>query len=433
MKKYFIHLCALLFIGFIACTKHDANPDDNNEFPLKLKVNKLNNGNIELTWDEVKVNGFSQYTITRQVDSTFFNFSTDTTWVIDNYSTTKIIDKNPPIEQFIYYKITAKSNNGINLRSALTAYEQKDILSVKNINFNTIHSNLANNEFYFFNGSNIISAYNIQTQTLNRNIIQTQQFNSLNFYFFPEHPNELYTREGLDMFVTSAQTFKNKVSFPFDNIYFIQSAVSNNENLFYTTNSDSYGGIKVYDTNTKTYIQDYKITSFFASSRSLRYLNNAKKLYMIDAPNTSNIMILTLNSTGNISSRSVVSLSQEWNSFYMFSPTKNQIISLNTGNVYDANFSKTSIISNLKNSTAASFSPDGKYFAYYDNVFRIRILETENFTEVNSYEVSSQFSSSQKSTFAGFGLSNDKVVIIYSRFNNFGTRDLNIFFKNINN
>lgn len=431
MKKYIIHLCALLIIGFIACTKHESNPDDNNEFPLKLKVNKLSNGSIELTWDEVKVTSFSQYTITRQADSTFFSFGTDTTWVIDNYNTTKLIDKNPPFEQFVYYKITAKSNNGVNIRSALTPYEQKDILTVKNVAFSNIFNNLANDEIYLSNNNNV-SAYNLKTQTLSKNIIQSPLFNSILFNFYPELPNDLFYREGQEMTIISAKTFKPKTTFMMNNGVYVQSAVSNNDNLYYTTNSDSYGGILVYDATTQTSIQDYKITSFFASTRQLRYLPSAKKLYMIDGNSTNNIMILNLNSSGTISSRSTVNLNSEWNPNFIFSPTQSKIVSPTTGNVYDASFAKINNISTIKNITLASFSPDGKYFAFLDNFSRIKVLETQSFKEIKSYEVNTQFSSSTKPLFSAMGLTNDKVMIIYSRFNSFGARDLNIFFKDIN-
>lgn len=421
-------------MGFFACTKHEANPDDNNEFPLKLNIKKLSDGNLQLSWDKVNVTGFSQYILTRQSDTTFFNNASDTSWVIDDFNKNQIIDKNLPIEQYLYYRISAKSINGVNLESALTPFEQTDILSVKNLVFTNITPNLSKNLFYIYNQNNSVSTYNIKTKTVNRNAIQTVQFNNFIFNCFPETPNDVFFRENSanDQKILDPDTLSVKISFPFDGTYYIQSAISNNSNLYYTTNSDSYGGVKVYDATSKKYIQDYKITNYFASSRNLRYLPSAKKLYMIENGNTTNIMSFNLDNNGTILNRLIVNLNTEWNSTFMFSPTQSQIISLTTGNVYNASLTKINTIKNLKSVFIASFSPDGKYFAYFDNAFTINILDTQTFSIVKSYAVGNQFSSSQKSNFTSFGLTDDKLVLVYSKFNNFGSRDLNIIFKNIN-
>lgn len=421
IKFYFLGLFTILLL--FSCAKPELIPDGDKEFPLQLTFNKVANG-IEVSWPEVKINNFQTYVLTRQNDSLIFNQTTDTTWTIDEYSTTKILDKTSNISPRFFYKLTAKSLTRT-LTSKLTAYERSDLLLVENINFNQILANPALGLIYIYerfpSTSIRIIDINKRTVTPPINLGITLVSSSSRLVLNSESSNHLFLLDNNGFYDFDAKTLELKSSLtPTSSIIGAINSIATANDYIYTIQNNTSLSPDVFSIKTGKIISPGSTQSLLlANLKTLRYLPNTDKLLMLDnSSSAKNAVTYDIDADGGIKDAKLITSSSNYlsgNNFAMASDGST-LISSTVGELYNANFQLMFQFTNNSSISAYTYSPDNKYVAYRTSSNLLKVIDLSTFKEVVSTKIITSSSSTVFRTLS-FYLTNDNVEIISTRLN----------------
>jgi hypothetical protein len=436
MIKYYILSFVLVFALF-SCTKHELNSEDNKEFPLKLSIIPSTNGGLEVSWDAVNINGFQEYTLVRQVDSTFFNPQTDTSWVIDDYKKTRITDRNIPLSQRIFYHLTAKSQTRT-LESALVAHERADILLFSDILFTQIIANPTLNLVYLYSRSPAtIRIIDLSKKTMSdaKTLAFSAGSSQTKLICNSESAKSLFITDYDAMYHYDAKTLE-LLTFIAPNNPDINtiSSVAMGNNLIYLAQTDAYKGIDVIEPKTgvlleKGVLQDPFFTS---SSKSIRYFSKLNQVILFDNNSSSkDALAFSLLNDGKVGQVAKISKTNT-GSFsginLAVAPDGSSYVSPSTGELFSSEHKKLTTFLGNSSTAAYTYSPDGKYIAYRNFNNLVKVIELATLKEVLSIKVQTT-SSITTFRFNSFYLTNDNLEVITTRLNsiNFTTNDLSIF------
>ncbi len=388
MYKLTLFACFLAVFTFSSCKEADITPENNKEFPITIEVKQGANG-LEITWPEVKINGFENYVLQRKGDSTnVFNQFTDTVWMIDDFTRTKIIDRNLPLSGKIYYKLGVVTKDRL-LESNQVAFKRNDIFSFENLNYNYIIANPTKSLVYLVStSSQTIRAINIETGVLGKEVTIPGIGNNT-FLFRQEDPDNIYAITGEEIRVYDAVTLGLKATLKnsdYPNSNFFRITSSNGK--YYVSMSSYPLIIRVFD-NKGPLEKIYTTTHNISYQMDIRVLPNQKKLILFDASSSSNNegAIILLDDNGNIKSNNKVTNNSNVFGAYLWSIAPNgENMVLNSKYVFNKNLSLIATIagSSSSNGNPLLYSPDSKYLLSDNGFFDKSILETDKFEVVST-------------------------------------------------
>jgi hypothetical protein len=424
IKFYFFGLLTILLL--FSCAKPELNADGDREFPLQLSFKKVANG-IEVSWDEVKINNFQTYVLTRQSDSLFFNTSTDTTWTIDDYATTKILDKTTIISPKLFYKITAKSLTRT-LTSKQTAYERSDLLLFENITFNQILANAALGLIYIYERfpSTTIRVIDINKRTITPPISLgiTLSSSTSRLVLNSESPNHLFLLDNNGFYDFDAKTLELKSSLtPTNSSIGTINSIATANDYIYTIQNNSTISPDVFSIKTGNIISPGTTQNLLvANLKTLRYLPNPNKLLMLDnSSSAKSVVTYTINIDGTIKDPKLITTSSNGyltgNNFAM-AGDGSTFVSTTLGELYNANVQLMFQFPSNSSISGYTYSPDSKYIAYRTSNNLLKVIDLGTFKEVVSAKITTS-GTSNTFRFLSFYLTNDNLEIISTRLNPF--------------
>lgn len=425
MFKYFPFF-ALLCIIFSACKKHENNPDDNDNFPIKLSLTAVPRG-VEISWTEANLSNFTEYRVRRQVDSLLTSTS-DTTWIIDDPKITKVIDTNVPLLSKTFYKVTAISPN-FTLKSKTQSFNRGDVSNFSNVVFNTIVPNPGKDILYALNrvsnGGELRALNTINNKMSNPISIGTSNTTSTKLVAPLENSDNVFLINFGKIIQYNAEDLKELSNFDsFDLSGVTDVAGNKDKNLVYLAINSSQKGIDIYDTKLSKYVYSGDLLSSFSINKVIRLNSSKKKLYMFDNNNTSSkqAIIYNLNDDGLVKDYKLVTK----NTSGAFSTVNNppaiapdgRSIVVN-GIVYDEDLNQIGTLPSFNTFTSTTiinsnvfYSPDSKYIGYRTFNNTIRIVNSTDFKEVYLQKIPPNPNSSFLPRFHSFYINNKQLVMI---------------------
>lgn len=430
MRKTAIFTFATLCLFCYSCLKHENNPNDNKDFPITLDI-KQSSAGIEVSWTKTNISNFREYKVFRSFDSLTIDINADTTWIVDNLNNTKIIDRNLPITDKVFYRVIALSTS-LTLKSAIKSYFRADLVAFRDVNFTTLTHNAAKNVIYAFNKSfsGEIRVLDLDKRTKSLPIAVPNSSGSSKLIAPIENPNNTYLINFEKLSVLDPFTLAEKRSFSSPNFSTITDATGFGD-LIYFTQQLASKTLDVYDGNNKANQIVYSGTNsnFLVSTKIIKYLSGKKRVYIFDNSSSiskqalridldddgvpfNNGVVITKTSNGALATTTTG---------VAVSPNGNSLIVGNT--VYDSDlevlFTLPSMTTLFVGSTSTGlplnfcYSPDGNYLAYRTSSNNIRILDANTFDEVYNYKIPNiTVTNSFQPRFNSFYITNNQLIAI---------------------
>ncbi len=429
MRKTAIFTFATLCLFCYSCLKHENNPNDNKDFPITLDI-KQSSAGIEVSWTKTNISNFREYKVFRSFDSLTIDTNADTTWIVDNLNNTKIIDRNLPITDKVFYRVIALSTN-LTLKSAIKSYFRTDLVAFRDVTFTTLTHNAAKNVIYAFNKSfsGEIRVLDLDKRTKSLPIAVPNSSGSSKLIAPIENPNNTYLINFEKLSVLDPFTLVEKRSFSSPNLSTITDATGFGD-LIYFTQQLASKTLDVYDGNNKANQIVYSGTNsnFLVSTKIVKYLSGKKRVYIFDNFTSAakqalridlddngiplnNGVVITKTSSGALATTTTG---------VAVSPNGNSLIVGST--VYDSDLEVLFTLPSMStlfvsSSTGAPlnfcYSPDGNYLAYRTSSNNIRILDANTFDEVYNYKIPNiTVTNSFQPRFNSFYITNNQLIAI---------------------
>jgi hypothetical protein len=412
MKKNTLFACFLAILSFSACKETEITPENNKEFPISIEVKQTPNG-LEISWPEAKLTGFKTYKLTRQIDSLNFNIfsqSTDTTWVIDDFAQTKILDRNLPVAGKIFYQLSVTTKDRT-FKSKMVAYKRKDIISFENLTYDFKVINPTKNLIYLLNNTeDRIKSIDLETSVVSNEVIIPSK--SLNIFSFSQaDPNYFYFVSADEILIYDAVSLTLKGSLKNSNpsLYQFNSVTSYN-GKFYVSLYSYECLVRVFDEKGAE-LETYKTNINFSYENIIKSMPSQKRLVVFRTSSSNyDAVTLDLKDDGRILSSKKVSNTTDYpfgaNMWAVAPNGKNMV----TRNKYamdkDLKILKNNLSISSSGNQEAYYSPDSKYIVIDDQLATSSILETDNFQLIKNLQFGNNGFSGGDVTF----LSNSEVI-----------------------
>jgi hypothetical protein len=428
MYKLSIFSFLLGIVTLWGCKEPDITPENNKDFPIAINVKANPSGGVEIYWDKVNINKFDNYTLIRSVDS--LNFSPqfgDTLWVVDDINQTKIIDKNLPLLNKVYYTLSVNIKGRV-LQSKSEPFQRTDILSFDNVIYDSRLVNPTKGIIYLINSNNrTMRTINIETGVLSKEVnmpslgIKTLTLRAEdpdNLYFVAEDKIEIYDATTLEL----RQTLKNS-NYPTDRFVSIISGYGK----YYVTIYGYPLKVKVFDATSKALLKTYSTTYNIDSRMVIRIFPNQKRLlsYYENGGQDDEAILIDLDDNGNImSSNKVVDVSYPFNSYNCVIAPNGESVIFNKKIIMDKNLKELSPFPGFgsNSGTFPHYSPNSLYVLSDDGFSSSSIIDMKNYQVLRTIPF--------KNTNSGF-ISSSPLFLTNTEYVSFGEQFLSSFNKRI--